>query len=71
MQKYNLCANNSSHWKPCCWARFLRRYSKKLPNQVVLNACKKNLTYDAMYINKYATEDAVISKKSNPENMTS
>ena len=31
----------------------------------------KKLTYNAMYIQKCATEDSVISKKRDPENMTS
>ena len=32
---------------------------------------KKKLTYDAMYIKKCATADAVLAKKNDPENMTS
>ena len=36
-----------------------------------IKCMQKNITYYAMYIIKFETEDSVPSKKSDPDNMTS
>ena len=46
----------------------LRRYSKIIPNQGRLNECKKS-SCDAMYMEKFSTVDAVISKIRGTETM--